>query len=226
MSKTKILEAVKEKISIKIEKPINPAEFFQNRKGLYVFSGFKERIIEKAKPVKTTEFSLVSFMLIEASYDKDIEKALPKKHIFKEGDVCSIISDLISKQPNGEEGTLLNDGYANLFYTKSFVVSVYWGSYDGEWIVSTWRRDDFLVGSCLSCLLSRNRNYQISSAFLVEVFVSSPFFQPPTCLPISCISLEISVYLLSSNTFNSHAILRKNFNVSIPERAFSSVGIF
>ncbi len=41
------------------------------------------------------------------------------------------------------------DGYANLFYTPAFVVSVRWVSFGGGWYVDTWDRDghEWLGGS-------------------------------------------------------------------------------
>ncbi|MCX6739399.1 MAG: hypothetical protein NT098_05135, partial [Candidatus Parcubacteria bacterium] len=55
-----------------------------------------------------------------------------------------IIADIISRQPKGESGTLLNNGYANLFYVQAgasvFVVYVNW--YGFEWNVYDWSLDE------------------------------------------------------------------------------------
>ncbi|MCX6739374.1 MAG: hypothetical protein NT098_05010, partial [Candidatus Parcubacteria bacterium] len=55
-----------------------------------------------------------------------------------------IIADIISRQPKGESGTLLNNGYANLFYVQAgasvFVVYVCWSGF--EWCVSAWLLDE------------------------------------------------------------------------------------
>lgn len=84
------------------------------------------------------EFLLNFFDLTESSTDKQIEEVLGDDHLFDKGEVYSLIGGLISKQPNGEEGALLNIGYSNLFYTSSCVVDVGW---DGSsWDVNAWHR--------------------------------------------------------------------------------------
>lgn len=136
----KILKVVKKKIALKIEEKHVPKEFFKDRKGLYVWSSFIN-IVEKAKETKAdAKFTISSFDLTENASDEKIEKNLPKKHLFSETDVCAIVADLIEKQPKGEEGVLVNTGYANLFYTPSRVVCVYW--IGGLWRVLDWYRDD------------------------------------------------------------------------------------
>lgn len=137
-----VLKIVKEKIEVKILKKYNPQEFLKTRKGLYVWSSFPSNVSDKAKAITKTTLKISSFDLITRSYDKDIEKELPKKHIFTETDVCAVIAGLIEKQSKGEEGVLLNNGYANIFYTKSHVVLVYWNSGGGEWYVRGWDRGD------------------------------------------------------------------------------------
>ena len=53
-----------------------------------------------------------------------------------------VIASLIARQPKGEEGVLLNTGYANLFYTPSYVVYVFWHAGRRGWGVGTYERDD------------------------------------------------------------------------------------
>lgn len=138
-----ILKTVQKEFPITITKTYTPAEFFKNRKGLYIWSGFSNNIVEKAKPIEFgAEFKLSSSDLIERATDEEIELFLPKEHIFSESEICAIVAELIENQPNGEEGTLTNTGYANLFYTSSRVVSVDWRADFGLWHVSDWRRDD------------------------------------------------------------------------------------
>lgn len=139
-----IFTLVQKEIPISINKTHSPAEFFKNRKGLYVWSSFSDSIVEKSKPVDAgSEFKVSSLDLKESANDEEIEDALPKEHIFSETDVCAIVAALIEKQPNGEEGTLLNNGYANLFYTPSRVVHVFWRAGRGEWRVYDWFLDGF-----------------------------------------------------------------------------------
>lgn len=141
-TENKVLEAVENKLSIETSSEIKPQDFFQSREGLYVWSDFNERILEKALSVAAgTKYELAPFKLLESSSDETIESALPKAHIFSESDVCAIIAELISKQPKGEDGSLDNSGNWNLFYTPTFVVCVHWYSVGGFWRVSTWHRD-------------------------------------------------------------------------------------
>lgn len=142
-TENKVLEPVENKLSIETSSEIKPQDFFQSREGLYVWSDFNERILEKALSVAAgTKYELASFKLLESSSDETIESALPKVHIFSESDACAIIAELISKQSKGEEGTLLNNGYFNIFYTPTFVVGVVWGSDGGSWRVDAWVRDN------------------------------------------------------------------------------------
>ena len=145
MSEKKIVSGVLSQtgknIVVKVSAKHTPSEYFVDRGGLYVWSNFKDRILGKAAPTKAgASFKLNSFKLKKDSTDEEIENSLPKKHLFSETDVCAVISELISKQPNGEEGTLQNNGYANLFYIESCVVSVFWGSVRRYWDVGAWRR--------------------------------------------------------------------------------------
>lgn len=136
------LKPVEKEIAIKVEAAVDPKEFFQDRKGLWVWGDFTKRIVEKAEPTPSgTEFKLASFQLTKYLSDEEIEAALPKEHIFSETEVSAILASLISKQSKGEEGALLNNGNWNLFYTPAFVVFVYWDSGSSDWSVGSWRRD-------------------------------------------------------------------------------------
>lgn len=143
MPKTKsILKEVEKVIKLKMSAAFNPQEFYkENRKGLYMWSDFRERILPKAKLTKKgASFEIASSDLAEYANDEQIEKSLPKRHLFSESEVSAIIAELIAKQPNGEKGDLVNTGRANLFYTKAFVVRVGWVGFDGEWSVTAWCR--------------------------------------------------------------------------------------
>lgn len=140
--KNNLLQIVEKKIEVVTSKAIDPKEFFQDRKGLYIWSDFKTRIVAKAKPMKAgMKYKISSSKLLKFAYDEDIEAELPKKHIFTESEVCTLIAELISKQPDGQEGILLNTGYANIFYTPAFVVRVGWSSGGEGWGVYAWERD-------------------------------------------------------------------------------------
>src|SRR6185312_1286058 len=119
----------------------NPGAFFKTRDGLYVWDDFKSCVAKKAKPVDTGTTIKVNVDELGTSLsDKEIENGLPKNHIWDEGVLCAVIAEMISKQEGGKEGDLLNNGYANLFYTSSCVVNVDRYADNSRWAVSTWRR--------------------------------------------------------------------------------------
>lgn len=141
MKKETILKSVEKKIKLITSEKHFPKEFFQNRKGLYVWNSFFDNIVKNAKTTEANyDFGyLSSFDFKKYTTDEQTEKALPKKHIFSETEVCAVIANLIEKQPKGEEGVLQNNGYFNLFYTPSHVVGVCWSG--DEWDVGGWSRD-------------------------------------------------------------------------------------
>ena len=89
---------------------------------------------------------------------------------------------LIAKQPNGEEGALVNNGFANLFYTDSCVVGVFWDAVYRKWSVDAWQRDDNRWNARNQVV---SRNSFIFSRFYGREFLFNPFFQPPSARPIS-----------------------------------------
>jgi len=121
----------------------DPGTFFQTRQGLWVYNDFRSRIVEKANPMTAgSTFKIRYSELMKDAADEAIETALQSDHLFEESQVCPVIATLIAKQPNGEEGVLINNGYANLFYTGSSVVYVYWSAGVREWRVDTYGRVD------------------------------------------------------------------------------------
>lgn len=128
--------------SVTISEARDPGAFYKNRDGLYVWDDFKSRVAKKAKPVSAgTAFKVNVDELGANLVDEEIENALPKTHLWDEGALCAVIAEILSKQQGGKEGDLLNNGYANLFYTSSCVVRVLWNADDREWRVNAWVRD-------------------------------------------------------------------------------------
>lgn len=122
----------------------DPDTFYQTRSGLYVWGDFHSQIVVRAKPTEAgATFRVESFDLTANLTDEKIEDFLPKAHFFDETKLCGTIAGLIARQPNGEVGELVNNGYANLFYTVSYVVLVRWDAGRRRWIVGTWRRGAF-----------------------------------------------------------------------------------
>ena len=107
---------------------------------LYIYGSFTNRVLPSTGEVsKQPAATIVSYELTKAMYDHEIRAELPENHVFAIDDLW-MIADLISHQPRGESGTLLNNGYANLFYIQVgasvFVVSVNW--HDSDWFVYVW----------------------------------------------------------------------------------------
>lgn len=145
MKKESIFKSVRENMVVQVPKGYKPKEFFKDREGLYVWNSFIDNILENTTSTVQKSFKISFFSLIKSATDEEIEDGLPKKHLFSETEVCAIIAGLIEKQPKGEDGPLQNNGYWNLFYTKSRVVRVVWDG--GGWDVSGWSRgDDTWIG--------------------------------------------------------------------------------
>ncbi len=107
-------------------------DYFQIRSGVFVWDGFKNRILRTAvKADSTPATSLACFDLVKDTPDEQIRAELPEDHVFQDASVfCSHLAGMIDRQPNGKEGSLLNDGYANVFYVQGsyevVAVSVHW----------------------------------------------------------------------------------------------------
>lgn len=117
--------------------------FFRNDNSavrLYIWDSFKNRVLSSTRKVsKQPTATLVSYDLTKEMNDLEIRAELPENHVFAIDDLW-MIADLISHQPKGESGALLNNGCANLFYVQVgalvLVVRVRW---DGsEWCVHAW----------------------------------------------------------------------------------------
>lgn len=120
-----------------------PKTFFKTRKGLWVWDGFRESIAARAEAIDAPTNFGVDFHEITApngATDASIETALGDDHLFDENTLCAIIAEMISVQEGGKEGLLLNNGYANLFYTSGLVVRVRWRAEGGKWDVDSWHR--------------------------------------------------------------------------------------
>ncbi len=130
-------------MTVKLTERVDPDAFYRTRPGLYVWDGFRTLVVAKAHPIDPADsvYSIESFQLTRDAVDDEIENSLSKSHLFGETLVCAVIAGLIAKQPKGEDGALLNNGYANIFYTGSCVVRVRWDADGRRWRVGAWRRD-------------------------------------------------------------------------------------
>ncbi|MDZ4205680.1 MAG: hypothetical protein U1C12_00470 [Patescibacteria group bacterium] len=141
MEKTMTTFAGSSSVTLILTKQHDPDAFYHTRSGLCVWNDFRSRVVAHAKPVEAgMNFKVDGFDLQQYLTDANIEVALPKEHLFGDGRLCAIIAELIARQPNGEEGALLNNGFANLFYTGSCVVGVRWIADRRRWLVRAWGR--------------------------------------------------------------------------------------
>lgn len=130
-------------VTVTLPERHDPDAFYRTRSGLYIWDDFRTRITAQAKPSETgATFKVESFGLMRGLDDKEIEAMLPKSHLFDETQVSAIIAGLIARQPNGEDGALVNNNFANLFYTSSRVVGVGWRAGGRQWVVASWERGD------------------------------------------------------------------------------------
>ena len=137
-----ILKEANPKIEVAVEGPLDAKEYFQDRKGLYVYSSFKDKVLGKIESAHgKSEYKIESLDLLRDATDEQIELSLGNKNTFEAFEVADLISALIEKQKNGEDGLLLTNGYANLFYTPACVVDVRW--YGSGWDVDAYDRDDY-----------------------------------------------------------------------------------
>jgi len=106
----------------------------------YLSDNFKAHFLAKSEQnVPATELKI--YRLREASRDVPILVELGDNH----ETTLAYIWELLKKQPNGEDGVLLQNSYANIFYVSGtddilWAVSVYW-------IVDGWRVESESIGS-------------------------------------------------------------------------------
>lgn len=122
----------------------NASEYFTTRSGLYVWVDFILKILPAYNsPILKRGIEGVDFVnlprnmsdcVIIAEYFSSGEEV--RKHAF----TLDQIADLIDAQNNGEDGALLNNGYANIFYVVGknnilFAVGVRWSSGNSNWSI-------------------------------------------------------------------------------------------
>lgn len=128
----------------------NPHTYFSNRDGLYIYDSFERRILLKSKrsmPHRGLEGVTNSMLARSMSNNEIIDEILggtkeTRKHAF----TLDQIAAKIDLQPNGKDGDLLNNGYANIFYVLVgevlFAVRVHWDSGYRGWLVRDLHLDE------------------------------------------------------------------------------------
>lgn len=130
-------------IELGIVETHDPDSFYRERSGLWVSDEFRRLVVTKAKRLENLDpAALRSYDLAKNAYDREITPELGENYIFDESELCARIAQMISKQPNGEAGDLLVNGYANLFYVAGCVVNVLWDADYRKWNVYAWGLDD------------------------------------------------------------------------------------
>ncbi len=126
-------------LDAEITEDFDPKKFYQNNDFLWVDSDFINRIVSVAKPVMAgKKFNKASFRTLnKLTTGNELLEKYPKD-VWDLTDLCVWLAMKIIKQQKGQKGTLLNNGYANLFlvkgeYEKVFVVYVYWSSVSQKW---------------------------------------------------------------------------------------------
>ncbi len=156
----KHLSLVQEYIRI-ISEPFSKSSFFSNGPRLYFWDNFKNWVLSEIPDmIPTFQGTLSKYKLTKNMYDKEILEELGNPTPFTIGEFAGIMKDLISKQPNGKDGDLLTNGYANIFYVKLadgrvVAVNLRWHSVNREWNCSA---DDLDVGQWDEgyCVFSRS----------------------------------------------------------------------
>lgn len=97
---------------------------------------FKSKILAVASAIiNPVAITLEKCKLSKDMYDSAIMIELGNPPAFSVDSCLAYLKELISKQPKGEIGELLTNGYSNIFYVKLedrvVVVGARWG--DGEW---------------------------------------------------------------------------------------------
>ncbi len=122
------------------------AEFFRPRKGLWFYDhqSFTDRVLTSARDDGSGNIEGCDHIdLPRAMYDREIiAEYLGGQYAF----ILNQVKTYLTVQANGEDGPLLTNGYANIFYVLGkggvlFAVNVHWHS--DKWRVRGWHLDEY-----------------------------------------------------------------------------------
>lgn len=140
--------------------------FFKDRDGLYIWGDFVGNVLryvtETVKNIGSIQADF--FDLRKDSSDHEVRGDLPVHHEFGLIEGLALIVWLLLKQWNGEEGSLLINGRANIFYIKivgnKFLgVSVFRN--DRKWHVDVWRLGEVELWYVDLRVFSRNGRLEV-----------------------------------------------------------------
>ncbi len=138
-------------------------ESFFGKKGpvkLWLGSNFEQWVLPLIpETIEAFQGTLTQTKLTKYMLDSEILTELGHPEPFTPGEFAALIRDLLTKQPKGEEGTLLMNGYANVFYVqlegRVVAVRVLWSSDGRGWGLDAFGLDDYRwFGG--RCVLSRS----------------------------------------------------------------------
>ena len=137
------------KVALPVCAAFNPKSFYKTRTGLYVWGSFTDRILPTAPILKSSQATIIaSFDLVKQANDTEIRVELRKNYVWEDASIfCAHLAGMINRQPNGKDGDLISNRYANIFYVRGvnsevFTVSVDWDSGGREWDVYAHPLDD------------------------------------------------------------------------------------
>lgn len=138
-----VLKLINDNVSLGAIAVYDPKEL-KTRTGLWVSENF---VAQRTLTTKSVEnlgtLSLSSYQLMKRAYDREITPCLGGNYLFDESELCARIDQMVNLQSNGENGDLLNNGFANLFYVPGFVVRMHWDAVLRGWRVFTWEFGDY-----------------------------------------------------------------------------------
>lgn len=126
-----------------------PHSYFKNRKGFAVYRSFQNYILSKTGntiPYRGLDGVTSYITQRQMSDTKTIDDLLGgMKEARKYSFTLDQIAAMIDFQSNGEDGNLLNNGSANIFYVLVndilFAVGVTWDTLSHVWYMSAWHLD-------------------------------------------------------------------------------------
>lgn len=125
-----------------VTEPLDPQVEFK-KPHIHLWNDFEQRVLPALKPVASApEAKIAVSRFTRAANDTGIRGKLPEYHLGEWHDITSFID----RQKNGEDGVLLTNGWANIFYLigvndEVFAVSVRWSSVNRQWFVRAWHLD-------------------------------------------------------------------------------------
>ena len=105
---------------------------------IFMMDKFEKTILNQAPGVITlAPMTLEKFKLSQSMNDSEMLAELGNPEPYSISQALGILKDLTSKQPEGDDGTLLTDGYANIFYVnvgvRTVAVNARWNSWQSIW---------------------------------------------------------------------------------------------